>query len=85
MTRKVGTFTGTATFAKVSIEPGEDRVVVVGEDNDEKTLYEVPGGFDLVVDGLRVNDMSHPFELEADDEDAGIEVEATQDGLYIRA
>lgn len=79
-----GTISGTMTFDYVEIAPKEDTttVVVIGTYDGDLTHFECDQS-QVLVGGLRLRAMFDAIQLEPEDKDGWVEVEATPDELRI--
>jgi hypothetical protein len=79
-----GTVSGVMTFDYVEIAPKEDTttVVVIGTYDGDLTHFECDQS-QVLVGGLRLRATFDAIQLEPDDEDEWVEVEATSDELRI--
>lgn len=80
----IGTVTGTATFERVRIEPGQNLIKVYGQYNGDPhaTIYEFERGR-LRIGGLAITPGEDPIYVDPEDDDGWVWVEATEGTLDI--
>lgn len=77
----IGSITGTATYERVAITPGDNRVEVIGIYLGDKTTYAAPHG-KVYIGGMELDLIHDEFWLTPEDGDF-LWVESTGEELYI--